>query len=260
MLLEVAKDIAYGAGRILREKINDRFSIEHKGDIDLVTDADQASEELIVKAIENYFPNHAILAEEEGKLGKSESDFLWVIDPLDGTTNFAHRFPYFAVSIAILEKGERVIGVVYNPMSDEMYAAERGCGAWLNDERISVSKIDNLKQSLLATGFSYNIATQANDNVDNYRAFVKATQGVLRLGSASLDLCQVACGRLDGFWEFSLKSWDIAAASLILEEAGGKVTDLKGGVFDPFKGEIIGSNRLLHDQMIKNMVNNNTKD
>lgn len=248
MLLENAKDLAYAAGKILRDKLHSDFSIEYKGEIDLVTDADKAAEEFLVTAITQAYPNHAILAEEGGQKGNKNGEYLWVIDPLDGTTNYAHRFPYFAVSIALLENGDPVIGVVYNPITDEMFAAELGYGAWLNDSLIKVSQTSNLQQSLLCTGFPYDMS-QPNNNIDNYARLVKQTQGVLRLGSAALDLCQVACGRIDGFWEMSLKPWDIAAGALIAHEAGGTVTGITQRKLELDKGDILATNGQIHNAL-----------
>ncbi len=252
MLLENTKDLAYAAGRILRKKFYNDLTIEYKGEIDLVTNADKAAEKLLVTAITKTFPEHAILAEEGGKFGKQDADFLWVIDPLDGTTNYAHGFPYFSVSIALLENTTPIIGVVYNPISDEMFAAELGRGAWLNDQSIRVSEVARLKQSLLCTGFPYDMH-QPNNNIERYAKLVKQTQGVLRVGSAALDLCQVACGRLDGFWECLLNPWDIAAGALIVQEAGGTVTGITNYVFDLYKGEILASNGLVHAEMLKQL-------
>ncbi len=254
MLLENTKDLAYAAGRILRDKFYTDLTIEYKGEIDLVTDADKAAEKLLVTAITKAFPEHAILAEEGGKIGKQDAEFLWVIDPLDGTTNYAHGFPYFSVSIALLKNDNPVIGVVYNPISDEMFAAKLGCGAWLNDQTIKVSKIAQLKRSLLCTGFPYDMH-QPNNNIERYAKLVKQTQGVLRVGSAALDLCQVACGRLDGFWECLLNPWDIAAGALIVQEAGGTVSGITDSVFNLYKGEIIASNGLVHTEMLRQLRN-----
>lgn len=251
MFIEFAKDIAYAAGRVLRDTLADGFTVEHKGDIDLVTDADTAAEALIVKAIQHQFPDHRVLAEEEGAVGPADSSYCWIIDPLDGTTNFAHRFPYFSVSAALFHNQEPVLGVVYDPTADEMFSAANGQGSWLNDHPIAVSYTDTLHQSLLATGFPYNVASTARDNVDEYRCLVRQTQGVLRLGSAALDLCQVAVGRLDGFWEFELKPWDTAAGALIVQEAGGTVTSLDGRPFSAFSGDVLASNGRLHQPLIR---------
>ncbi|HHX01212.1 MAG TPA: inositol monophosphatase [Firmicutes bacterium] len=250
--LEHAKDLAYAAGKILREQLRDDFTIEYKGEIDLITDADRASEALLIRAITNTHPQHAILTEEGGKLGNPDSDYLWVIDPLDGTTNFAHRLPYFSVSIALLEKTEPILAVVYNPIADEMFAAEAGSGAWLNDHPIRVSRTTDLKSSLLCTGFPYDMRLEQN-NTANYANLVMQTQGVLRLGSAALDLCYVACGRLDGFWEFHLKPWDMAAGALIVAEAGGMVTGIAKPQFDLNTGEIAASNGLIHQALLEQL-------
>jgi myo-inositol-1(or 4)-monophosphatase len=250
VLLENAKDLAYAAGKILREQLYSDFTIEYKGEIDLVTDADKAAEALLTKAITTAYPQHALLTEEGGKLGNPDSQYLWVIDPLDGTTNFAHRLPYFSVSIALLENGRPIIGVVYNPIADEMFAAEQGYGAWLNDEPIKVSQTPTLKQSLLCTGFPYDMSVP-NNNLDKYANLVKETQGVLRLGSAALDLCYVACGRLDGFWEMHLKPWDMAAGALIAQEAGATVTGISKEELDLTAGEIAATNGLIHQALME---------
>ena len=252
VLLENAKDLAYAAGKILRDKLYSDFSIEFIGEIDLVTDADMASERLLTKAITTAYPRHALLTEEGGKLGNPDSEYLWVIDPLDGTTNFAHRLPYFSVSIALLKNGRPIIGVVYNPIADEMFAAELGRGAWLNDSQIKVSQTADLKSSLLCTGFPYNMH-QPNNNIENYAKLVVQTQGVLRLGSAALDLCYVACGRLDGFWEMHLNPWDIAAGALIVQEAGGTVSGISRIEFDLTTGEILASNGLIHQALAEQL-------
>ncbi len=253
MLLENAKDLGYVAGKILREKLYSDFTIEYKGSIDLVTDADKTAEKLIVQAITTAYPQHAILAEEGGKIGNQDAEYTWVIDPLDGTTNFAHRLPYFSVSIALLEGNTPIIGVIYNPISDEMFAAELGRGAWLNDNIIKVSETTTLQKSLLCTGFPYDM-TLANNNLANYSKLVPKTQGVLRLGSAALDLCYVACGRLDGFWELHLNPWDIAAGVLILQEAGGKVTGITKPEFSVYDKEILGTNGLIHETLRKELI------
>lgn len=249
LLLEQVKDLAFTAGKIVREHFHSGFSIAYKGEIDLITDADKASEEFLVKAITQLYPQHAILTEEGGRLGNAASDYLWVIDPLDGTTNFAHRLPYFAVSIALLEKSEPIIGVVYNPISDELFAAEAGTGAWMNDHPIQVSQAANLKSSLLCTGFPYDMHLKQN-NVVNYARLIMQTQGVLRMGSAALDLCYVASGRLDGFWEFHLHPWDMAAGALIVKEAGGTVTGITNPRFDLSTGEIAASNGMIHQALL----------
>ncbi|HKM17142.1 MAG: inositol monophosphatase [Firmicutes bacterium] len=249
LVLEYAKDLAYAAGKILREQLKSGFSIEYKGQIDLITDADKASEELLTRAITRAYPEHAILTEEGGKLGNPGSDYLWVIDPLDGTTNFAHRLPYFSVSIALLEKSAPVAAVVYAPSADEMFSAAAGSGAWLNDHPIKVSKTSDLKASLLCTGFPYDLQLEPN-NLANYAKLVMQTQGVLRLGSAALDLCYVACGRLDGFWEFHLNPWDMAAGALIAREAGAAVSGITKPEFDLSRGEIIATNGLIHKALL----------
>lgn len=249
-MLEKAQKVALGAGEILLEKARAGFNIEHKGSIDLVTDADRAAEEYVVRELKKFFPKHSILAEEGGLTARSE-EYVWVIDPLDGTTNFAHRFPHYAVSIALAKKGEIVLGVVYNPVLTECFSAQLGSGAFLNSKQIKVSKEKLVLNSLLATGFPYDVATTDQDNMLSFERAMKASQGVRSVGAAALDLCQVACGRLEGFWERDLQPWDIAAGSLIVSEAGGKVSACEGRVFDPFGSEVLASNGLIHAELLE---------
>jgi myo-inositol-1(or 4)-monophosphatase len=241
-------------------------------ELDLVTKADGLSEKLIIKSITKKFPGHKILAEEQycnslpagqaGRHGKSsgycvgKSDFTWVIDPLDGTTNYSHQFPFYCVSIALVKGDKTLLGVVYNPNLDEMFYASSGTGAYLNSKRIKVSKVKTLNRGLLCTGFPYIIRQHPGDNFRNFQRFCLRAQAIRRAGSAALDLCYLAAGRFDGFWERELKPWDTAAGALIVAEAGGKVTDFKGNKYDLFKHrEILASNGLIHRQMIK-IINN----
>ncbi len=216
---KVAIDAALKAGQLLKERLGSAQEIKHKGAIDLVTQADLESEKLIVNLIQQNFPDHDFLA-EEGSQKKAQSNYLWLIDPLDGTTNFAHAIPIFAVSIALEFKKELIIGVVYNPNSDELFVAVKGKGAHLNDKKITASKTGDLNHSVLATGFPYYIREKPGLLFEYFKNFRLAAQGIRRCGSAALDLCNVACGRLDGFWEEGLKPWDMAAGSLIVKEAG----------------------------------------
>lgn len=248
--IDVVKEIALGAGEILVEKLHSGVSIQAKGSIDLVTDADKASEAFVVGELRRRFPQHGILAEESGRQGGT-SDFLWVVDPLDGTTNFAHRFPYFCVSIALVKGNEVVVGVVYDPIKKECFASEKGSGAFLNDERITVSKSTTVLGSLLATGFPYDIATSTRTNLESFSRVNKASQGVRSLGAAALDLCQVAAGRLDAFWELVLQPWDLAAGGLMVKEAGGRVTDCFGERFNPLGSNVCASNGLIHDELLQ---------
>ncbi|HBN96245.1 MAG TPA: inositol monophosphatase [Firmicutes bacterium] len=249
-LIEQATQIALNAGKILTAKLETGITIEHKGSIDLVTDADRASEEYIVEQLRRVFPHHGILGEEGARV-EGTSDYLWLIDPIDGTTNFAHGFPYFSVSLGLMKGDDVVLGVVYNPMTDECFVAERGGGSFLNGQRVAVSTQATLQESLLTTGFPYDIATTTKDNMKSFALASKVSQGVRCLGSAALDLCQVASGRLEAFWERSLQPWDIAAGSLIVEEAGGQVTGCGGQTFSAMGHEVCATNSLIHDDLVK---------
>lgn len=220
--------LAREAGVILRDGYNKDHTVHYKGEIDLVTEADHASESFLLGEIQSRFPGGHILAEESGETAGRNGD-LWYIDPLDGTVNYAHHIPIFSVSIAFASKGVTTLAAVYDPMRDEMFSAKRGKGAWLNGKPIRVSNTIELGKSLLVTGFPYDTWNTELDNFKYFERLAKKTQGVRRLGSAALDLCYVAAGRFDGFWEFKLKPWDIAAGGLIAEEAGAKVTAIDGG-------------------------------
>jgi myo-inositol-1(or 4)-monophosphatase len=247
--LEVAIEAAREGGRILIEEAARPVHISYKGDVDLVTQADKRSEEAVVKHLRREFPSHAIVAEEGGGT-ENDSRFRWHVDPLDGTTNFAHHFPQFAVSIGLEEAGELVAGVVLNPSNNELFSAARGEGAHLNGKPIHVSQADLLAVSLLGTGFPTHKRMQ-NPNIHFYWQFTLASHGVRRVGAAALDLCMVACGRLDAFWEFGLKSWDTAAGALLVREAGGKVTDFSGKHFTPGDYVCLASNGIIHDEMCR---------
>lgn len=220
--------LARQAGDILRAGYGRRPQIHYKGVIDLVTDVDHQSEDFLIGEIQRRFPGQAIVTEESGHLSGQDC-CVWYIDPLDGTVNFAHGLPLFAVSIGYAEEGQVRLGAVYDPLRDEMYLAERGRGAWLNGQALHASTVDNLDQSLLVTGFPYDIRTHPENNLDLFTRFMLLSQGVRRLGSAALDLCYVAAGRLDGFWEVRLKPWDVAAGGLIAQEAAAAVSDIRGG-------------------------------
>jgi myo-inositol-1(or 4)-monophosphatase len=237
-------EIAREAGALLTSYFDQHVKIEYKGEADLVTIADRSSETLIRERIRQRWPGHDILGEEEG-LVDTGSDYRWYVDPLDGTTNFAHGFPVFCVSMALDYKGRRIAGVIYDPTRDEMFAAEQGSGAYLNQRRIHVSKVARLAEALVATGFPSH-KRHKNPNIYFYHQITLRTHGVRRAGSAALDLCCVACGRFDGFWEFNLNPWDTAAGVLIVEEAGGKVTKFAGGPFELNSHETLASNGLLH--------------
>jgi len=249
-MLSFAIRVARDAGRLLRDRVGTRMDIDHKGAINIVTDVDLASERLIREAISTYYPRHEILA-EEGGLSESGSEYRWIVDPLDGTTNYAHGYPIFCVSIALECKGEIVLGVVYDPMRDEMFTAELRGGAALNNRPIHVSKTAELMQGLLSTGFPYDIRTSKLTNLDHWANFAMNAQALRRDGAAALDLCYVACGRFDGFWELNLSPWDTAAGALIVSEAGGRVTTFTGGPFSNYKPEVVASNGLIHDRMLE---------
>jgi myo-inositol-1(or 4)-monophosphatase len=241
-------EIAREAGALLMDYFRRRVAVEYKGEADLVTAADRASETLIRDRIRGLWPSHDILGEEEG-LVDTGSDYRWYVDPLDGTTNFAHGFPVFCVSMGLEHKGKLIAGVVYDPTRDEMFTAEAGMGAFLNQQRIHVSAIAKLSESLLATGFPSH-KRHKNPNIFFYHQITLRTHGVRRAGSAALDLCSVAAGRFEGFWEFNLNPWDTAAGVLLVEEAGGKVTDFKGMLFQLNSRETVASNGLVHEAML----------
>ena len=242
------EQIARDAGALLRRYFRQRVKIEYKGDADLVTIADRESEALILARVRSEFPSHDVMGEEGARI-ETGSDYRWYIDPLDGTTNFAHGFPVFCVSLGLERRGQRVAGVLYDPTRDELFAAELGCGATLNGERIQVSKTASLGECLLATGFPSH-KRHKNPNIFFYHQITLKTHGVRRAGSAALDLASVACGRFDGFWEMNLNPWDTAAGVLIVEEAGGQVTNFQGGLFDLASRETVASNGLVHDALL----------
>jgi myo-inositol-1(or 4)-monophosphatase len=246
--------IAREAGALLMHYFQQHLKIEYKGDADLVTAADRAAEVLIRERIRELWPAHDILGEEQG-LSDQGSEYRWYVDPLDGTTNFAHGYPVFCVSLGLEhrgleEKGKRIAGVVYDPTRDELFSGERGRGAQLNGETIQVSKTAALKESLLATGFPSH-KRHKNPNIYFYHQITLHSHGVRRAGSAALDLCNVASGRYDGFWEFNLNPWDTAAGVLIVEEAGGKVTRFDGAGFEINSSETLASNGLIHDALLR---------
>ncbi len=248
--LKIACQAAREAGAILKERFFLPKKVFFKGSIDLVTDADKASEAVILKRLKEAFSSHDILSEESDYTAM-KSPFLWVVDPLDGTTNFAHGYPCFSVSIALLHEGQPLVGVVYNPMTDECYAAIRGHGATRNDQPIRVSETGDIQKALLCTGFPYDVGQSERNNIREFSAVIKRAQGVRRDGSAALDLCRVAEGSFDGFWELKLKPWDVAAGALIAMEAGGMVTTFDGPPFDPFKDTILSTNGRIHEELRK---------
>lgn len=246
--LITAVEIAREAGALIAELFKSPLEISYKRPSDLVTQADRRSEALIVDRLHKHFPEHSVVGEEGGGQ-RINSDYCWYVDPLDGTTNFAHGFPVFCVTLGLAYKGEIISGVVYDPTRDELYTAEKGAGAFLNGHRLHVSKAASLSESLLATGFPP-FAHNHDLNIQFYFRFTMLSHGIRRAGSAALDLCSVAAGRFEGFWELRLNPWDKAAGTLLVTEAGGQVTDLTGGPSKLEAAEIFASNGLIHDQMI----------
>jgi myo-inositol-1(or 4)-monophosphatase len=246
--LEVAVEAAKLGGEVLRQYYGQVKEIEYKGEINIVTNVDKRSEKLIVELLSSRFPKHSILA-EEGTDVANASEYKWVIDPLDGTTNYAHDYPIFCVSVGLEKNGEMIAGAVYQPIFEELFVAEKGGGAYLNGRKIQVSRIDKLKQGLVSTGFPYDVLENPGQAMKDFSYFVDSAQAVRRDGSAALDLCYVAMGRFDGFWEARLKPWDTAAGVLIVTEAGGRVTDFQDGHYSIYKDQVVASNGLLHEQM-----------
>jgi myo-inositol-1(or 4)-monophosphatase len=245
--LEAAVETAMEAGGLLLAEFDRPAKISYKGEVDLVTQADRRSEQAIVARLRSFFPKHAIVAEEGGGQ-EGDSPYRWIVDPLDGTTNFAHGYPCFAVSIGLEEAGELVVGAIYQPVTKELFTTARGEGAYLNEKRIQVSSIDHLSTSLLATGFP-SAKRARNPNIHYYWDFTLRSHGVRRDGSAALDLASVACGRFDGFWEFGLHSWDTAAGVLLVREAGGVVTTFSGRPYRVDDYETLASNGRIHAEM-----------
>jgi myo-inositol-1(or 4)-monophosphatase len=241
-------EIAREAGALLMGFFHRRVKIEYKGDADLVTEADRTSENLILERIRKQWPSHEVIGEEGARV-ETGGDYRWYVDPLDGTTNFAHGFPVFCVSLGLTFKGQRQAAVVYDPTRDELFAAERGKGAVLNGTTIAVSKTPKLQQSLVATGFPSH-KRHKNPNIYFYHQLTLRSHGVRRAGSAALDLTSVAAGRLDGFWEFNLNAWDTAAGILIVEEAGGQVSGFRGEELAVTDRDVVASNRLIHGELL----------
>ncbi|MBI4435949.1 MAG: inositol monophosphatase [Candidatus Omnitrophica bacterium] len=246
-----ALKIAVAAGEMLLRNYGRIRSVHHKGShaINLVTDIDKKSEAFIVKNLLKKFPDHQILA-EEGSLSKTSSPYKWIIDPIDGTTNFAHGFPFFCVSIGLEVDREVSFGIVYAPMLRELFIAERKKGATLNGKKIHVSTERQLDKSLLATGFPYDVRVARRNNLNYFSSFIKKARAIRRAGSAAIDLCYVACGRFDGFWEMRLAPWDLAAAVLMVEEAGGKVTNFSGRKLNLYGDDTVASNGKIHTQLL----------
>lgn len=252
---QAAVEIAKEAGEFLLERLDKTRTIEYKDKnrFNIVTEVDKASEKLIVDFLKDRFPSHDVLGEEGTDTRRSAAgrDWLWIVDPLDGTVNYAHGYPLFATSIGLLHKGKPVVGVVFEPNHNELFVAEQGGGAMMNDKPIRVSKNDKVEGSMLSTGFAYNVAQTRLNNIDYFNRFILKCHAVRRDGVASVDMCYVACGRYDGFWEFFLKPWDIAAGAVIVEEAGGRLSMLDGKPLDIFGDEIMASNGLIHDEMLE---------
>lgn len=253
---------AAGAGQILRDGYGKQHSISRKGRIDLVTEMDRLSEAFLIEQVRSRFPAHTIDSEESGRMDGAEES-CWYIDPLDGTTNYAHNIPIFSVSIAYAQAGQVLLGVVYDPMRDECFTAERGRGAFCNGQRLSVSGASDLSRSLLVTGFPYELAPGGQDNLAQYAHFTRLSEGVRRMGSAAIDLCYVAAGRFEGYWELTLRAWDLAAGALIVEEAGGRVSKLDGSsryLCPPYS--IVAGTPAIHEQMLHDlqMLNGNVSN
>lgn len=250
---KAAIDAAITAGKFIKSRLGKIKDISFKSQINIVTDVDKEAEDIIVKKLKLNFPDFSILTEEKGLYLKDINPFKWIIDPLDGTTNFAHSFPFFCVSVGLEYKDSIILGVVYEPIRNELFYAQKNKGAYLNKKSIWVSKTNRLLKSLLATGFAYNFRKKdrTKNNINNFINFLMTSQAVRRAGSAALDLCYVACGRFDGFWELDLHPWDTAAASLIVKEAGGKVTKFDGTKYSHYDNNILASNGKIHNQMIK---------
>jgi myo-inositol-1(or 4)-monophosphatase len=246
--LQAALPIARDAGNMLADNLGGHRSVELKGAINLVTEMDRRSEELIVERLSRAFPDFTIVAEEGSERTRKDSP-IWYVDPLDGTTNYAHGLPVFCVALGLVSQGTLICGIVYHPMGDEMFTAVRHGRAFLGDQRLQVSDTRELTNAVLATGFPYDIRTSDLDNLDHFGRFAKQARAIRRMGAAALDLAWTAAGRFDGFWEMKLAPWDCAAGALMCQEAGAIVTDMAGQPFDPVKGQAIAANPVLHPQL-----------
>jgi myo-inositol-1(or 4)-monophosphatase len=254
-LLDLARNLAARAGALQRARYETELDIDTKSaTIDLVTEVDRACEALIVEGIQSARATDAILAEEGHGDDEPDAAVRWIIDPLDGTTNFAHGFPRFCVSIGIEVAGDRAVGVVYDPLLDERFEAVCGEGAWLGSRRLRVSSETQLGRALVATGFAYDVHESENDNLESFKNVVKSARGIRRDGSAALDLCYVAAGRLDAYWELKLHPWDVAAGVLIVDEAGGRISDLDNGPADRSGRAVVATNGGVHDQLLSKLA------
>ena len=249
------ENLAKDAGIFLKQRIGKIEKVSYKGRINLVTDVDNKCECLILKRIKKAYPDHRILSEESGRSGANKSGYLWLIDPLDGTTNYVHGFNFFCVSIALMKDDVLIAGAVYDPMRDELFSAAKDAGAFLNRKRIKVSGVSKLDKALLTTGFPYRLGKAMQQNINNFIKFMMKSQAVRRPGSAALDLCYVASGRFDGFWEMELHPWDTAAGVLIVKEAGGEISNFKNELYTPFMNQILATNKCLHKKMLDILKN-----
>jgi myo-inositol-1(or 4)-monophosphatase len=253
--LDIASEAALAGGAVLQAYWGKLTEVKEKGRPgDLLTAADKASEEQVLSVIQRHFPDHAILAEESGHLGEQTAEFLWAIDPLDGTTNYAHQYPFFAVSVGLLIQGKPAVGVVFDPFHKDLFRAATGLGATCNRQPIQVSQTSDLSRSLLVTGFAYDRRETSDNNYAEFCHLTHITQGVRRGGAAAIDLAYVACGRLDGFWERGLSPWDMAAGVVLVEEAGGKVTSYDDSPFDVYTGRILATNGQVHQALSRELL------
>jgi len=252
--LDITLEAAQKAGAIIKDNFHKNKLIDYKGRINLVTNVDMEAERTVIETIKNYYPAHNILTEETEYNQNPDQEYCWVIDPLDGTTNYVHGFPFVCVSIALQKDGESIVGVVYNPILDELFYSEKGKGSFRNNEPISVSDNADFSKSLLATGFPYDMLNEERNNIKNFSNVIRECRGIRRPGAAALDLCYVARGIFDGYWELELFPWDTAAGILILEEAGGKVSTFDGSKFSIFDKEIAASNGKIHKELLKVLV------
>ena len=249
-ILNIAIHAAKESGVIQREWMGKDKKVELKGEVNLVTEVDRICEGRVIEIIKDAFPEHNILTEET-PMPEGSSSYRWIIDPLDGTTNYAHGYPFFCTSIALELEGKIMLGAIYDPLLDELFTSRKGKGAFLNGERITVSKTPRLTESLICTGFPYDLRESPVNNVDHFNNFIMKARAVRRDGSAALDLCYVAAGRFDGFWELKLNPWDVAAGTLVVEQAGGMVTNFAGGNLDIYGQETIASNGRIHEEMVR---------